>query len=272
MRIDWHLGADDFAGAGRDRLLRVVRRALEGAPVGLVLDRPRRPVALAEGLDRAHPATLLVAGLHLPELARQPGMLADAGRFLARLGSLVRLALSAAVQKRDFVRREVRRQAATDVTTGFLLDRARFVVAPVGLDEVVNLFTGWGLAGGGPSLDLGKQVVRRLAEVLRQDGRLAQMDACLDGPFAGRLEGDSAPGREDVAGLTPWGPGAGLRGQLRAGGALHAVPEQGTLSLFAEGAGAEEVADALAWAWRETGAVRLRLVRARGEQGRLFPA
>ena len=86
--------------------------ALTGANIGFAFDRPRRPAALAEGLDRDHPATLLAVGLNLPVLASQPGMLSDPGRFLQRLGSLVRLALGAAVQKRRFLREQERAAGA----------------------------------------------------------------------------------------------------------------------------------------------------------------
>ncbi len=246
---------------------RVVRHALEGAAVCFVFDRPRRPIPLAEGLDRAHPATLLVAGIHLTQLARQPGMLADAGRFRQRLGSLVRLALSAAVQKRDFVRREARRHAAADVTSGFLLDRARFVVVPVGLDDVVRQFTGWSLASGGESLELAKHIVRRIVEVLRQDGRATQMDACVDGPVSFQLEG------EGVAGLTAWDHGATAKSQLQAAGELHAVAGQGTAALFLPDnlpPSPDQVVDWLQLAWRQTDVARVRLVRLRPDQGDLF--
>jgi hypothetical protein len=266
VRVDWHLCGQDFS-SNPERLRRVIRRALEGADVCFVFDRPRRPIALAEGIDRAHPAALLVAGVHLPALARKPGLLADAGLYRQGLGTLARLALSAAVQKRDFVRREARRQQAADVTSGFLLDRARFVVVPVGLDEVVRQFTGWGVATGGESLELAKQIVRRLADVLRTDGRAAQLDACLDGPPSFALDGDG------VAGLTPWDASASAKAQLRAAGELHALAGQGTAALFlpeGEPAGVEQVASWLELAWRQTDVVRLRLLRKAPQQGRLF--
>jgi hypothetical protein len=152
------------------------------------------------------------------------------------------------VQKRDFLRPAVQR--------GFVLDRARFVVVPVGLDEVVRLYTGWGLANGGASLELGRQVVLRLREVLHQDGRRAQLETCLDGPFTLSL-GASEVGRETVAGLTPWDRAASVRSQLRAGAALHAVAEHGTLALFAP---PDELSACLEQVWRQTEVVRLRLM------------
>src|SRR5207302_289603 len=59
VRLDWHLGERDFLADNATRLLRLARRALVGAPLAFVFDRLRRPVALAEGLDRQHPAVLL---------------------------------------------------------------------------------------------------------------------------------------------------------------------------------------------------------------------
>jgi hypothetical protein len=242
-----------------------VRLARRGARIGFVFDRPRRPVALAEGLDRRHRAVLVQVGLPLPALARQPGMLADPDRFRQRLGSLARLALSVAVQKRD----HVRARAGVAVQRGFLLDRARFVVVPIGLDEVVRLYTGWGLANGGASLEMGRQVVLRLRDVLRQDGLRLQLETCLDGPFGQRLGEES--GRETVAGLTPPDDGASPRSQLRAGGALHALAEHGTLALFVPWDEVEDrVCGWLEQAWRQTEVVRLRLCESGRRSG--FPA
>jgi hypothetical protein len=253
-RIDWHLGERDFTAPGLARLSRVVGLARRGCVIGFVFDRPRRPVALAEGLNRTDRAALVHVGLPLPVLARQPGMLADAERFRQRLGSLARLALSVAVQKRERIRQQAR--ADTALRRGFLLDRARFIVSVVGLDEVVRLYTDWGLANGGTSLELGRHIVTRLRDVLHHDGRLVQMETCLDGPFAMQM-------REGVAGLTPWDSRASVRSQLRAGGALHALAEHGTLALFVppdEAGSDDEVCGILHQAWRQTEVVRLRLM------------
>src|SRR5262249_51208997 len=95
LRIDWHLGEPDFRpSAPPGRSAGAVGLAWAGRPIGFVFDRPRRPVALAEGLDRGHPAVLVQVGLALPVLTAQPGLLADPDRFLQKLGSLARLALS----------------------------------------------------------------------------------------------------------------------------------------------------------------------------------
>ncbi len=255
LRIDWHLCERDFAPEGARRLTAMTQFALEGAAVRFVFDRPRRPVALAEGVDRQHPAVLLTVGVHLPRLAEQPGVDGDATRFLKKLGSLARLALSAAVQKREFLRRQ------ESFKSGFILDRARLVVAPVGLDAVVTAFTGGGLCSGKESLDFGKQIVQTLRDVLRQDGGASRLATCLDGPDNFRL-GDGKPTIGQAAGLTAWDAAALPKQQLRAAGALHALAEGGTAALLLpEGPrpAVETVADYLRSAWKQTDVNRVRL-------------
>jgi hypothetical protein len=275
-RIDWHLGERDFGTepARCERLQRLARLALEDAPLAFVFDRPRRPTALAEGVDRLHPAVLLTVGLHLPRLAMQPGIDSDPSKFLAKLGSLARLALSAGVQKREYLRRleRSRSRAAEEpaLTSAFLLDRARLVVAPVGLDSVVYSFLKKGLSAGGAALDFGRQIVQRLRDVLRQDGRTAHLDTCVDGPFrfhlaeASAMAADEWPIAEEAAGLTSWDATAALKSQWRSAGVLQGVAEHGTLALFIAGEHpptAEQVADWLRTVWQQTDVVRLRLVR-----------
>lgn len=254
--IDWHVGETSLAADGR--LETVAELALGGARVGFVFDRPRRPVALGEGLDRRHPAVLARVGLNLPALAQQPGMLADFDRFRQRLGSLVRLAITVGTQKRDHLRRQNRRA----ITDGFLLDRARLVVVPVGLDEVVTLYTGWSMANGGESLDRGRLIVQRLNEVLRQDGRAAALEGCVEGAVP---PGGPGPERARVPGVTPWAPEASIRAQLSAAGTLHAAAEGGTLALHLPREAihtAATLAEALREAYRQTAVGRVVLVQA----------
>lgn len=279
LRIDWHLGERDFGSetATRERLQRLAQLTLEDAPLSFVFDRPRRPTALAEGVDRQHPAVLLTAGLSLPRLAVQPGIDADPEKFLPKLGSLARLALSAGVQKREYLRRLERSRphpSASEpaLTSSFLLDRARLVVAPVGLDRVVHSFFNKGLSAGGAALEFGRQIAQRLRDVLRQDGRHAHLDTCLDGPFGFRLSeagsgGDAWPTDEETAGLTAWDAGAALKNQLRSAGVLHGMADGGTAALFLpedKTPSAEQVAEWLRTAWQQTDVVRLHLVRGPG--------
>jgi len=255
-RVNWHLGGRDFTG---HRLRRATEIAADGGAVCFVFDRARRPVVLAEGIDREHPAALLTVGLHLPRLAAQPGVAGDVGVFLHKLGSLARLAVSAGVHKREYLRRLDRAQPSP-LTTGFLLDRARLVVVPVGLDHVVQQFVGRGLTSGGAALDLGRQIVTRLRDVLKQELRTSHLEACLDGPVTFALA-EGPAGTEAVAGLTAWDASAALKNQLRAAGSLHAVAERGTMALFLgpDDFTPEGIVERLRQAWEtsEVAAVRL---------------
>jgi hypothetical protein len=274
VRIDWHLSEGDFAPepARRERMQRLARYALEGAPLAFVLDRPRRTVALAEGINREHTASLMTVGLHLPRLALQPGIDGDPAKFLSKLGSLARLALSAGVQKREYLRRLERNRPrplpdAPALTSGFLLDRARLLVAPVGLDNVVHSFANKGLSAGGAPLDFARQIVMRLRDVLRQDGRNVHLDTCVDGPVEFRLAAnsdESRPTPENVAGLTAWDSSTSHKGQLRSAGVLHGVAEHGTTALLLpedDRLSPEQVVGWLQTAYQQTEVVRLRLLR-----------
>ena len=259
VRINWHLSEPDFRPEAADRLKSVAHSTLNGSAIGFVFDRPRRDVRLAVGVDRRHPAALLTVGLHLPRLAEQPGVDGDPARFVKKLGSLARLALSAGVQKRDFLRRR-EASGAPPVTSGFLLDRARLVAAPVGLDSVVQRFTGRGICSGGASLDFGKQIVQTLRDVLRQDGGQSRLATCLDGPDEFHLGGEALTVGQ-AAGLTPWESSASMKNQLRAVEALHSAAEGGTAALFLSEdprPTAEAVADWLRTAWKQADVSRVR--------------
>ena len=275
VRIDWHLGEPDFAKEAEGRLQRLARQAGEELALTIVFDRPRLPVALAEGIDRRHPAVLLGVGLHLPRLADMVPS-GEGDKFLQKLGSLARLALSAAVQKREFLRRYGHDRPA--LARGFLLERARLMVVPVGLEAAVRLLTGRGLCDG-KALELARQVVQRLSDVLHQDGRASLLEVCLDGPSdfvlaAGENQGlPKTVHANQVAGLTAWDRGAAVKVQLRTAGALHTVAEGGTAAVLLEDgrlpAPEEQVAEWLRGAWQQTGVVRLRFVPLAPLQGQL---
>jgi hypothetical protein len=281
VRVDWHLGEGDFppdpSELHRERLTRLVRRALETPSLTFVFDRPRRPLALAEGLDRRHAAVLLSVGLNLPALAQMPGVRGNPEVFLQKLGSLARLALSAAVQKRDFLRRYTAGRAA--LGQGFLLDRARLVVVPIGLEAAVSVLLGRGLCEGKAAAELGRRIVQRLREVLRQDGQTGYLDSCLEGMGLGSFwVNETTPvalslaAPPAVAGLTPWDENATPRNQLRAAGLLHAAAEIGTAGVLLSPQrppSAEAVLELLRFAWQQTDVVRLRLLRVPQEQRQL---
>ncbi|HEY1859030.1 MAG TPA: hypothetical protein VGG61_01675, partial [Gemmataceae bacterium] len=256
VRIDWHLSERDFLPEAGERLLRAARHALTGAALAFVFDRPRRSIALAEGMDRKNPAVLLVVGLHLPRLLDQPGVRRDPELFLKKLGSLARLALSAGMQKREFLRRHA--AGRPTLTREFLLDRARLVAAPVGLETVVRALSGAGLCEPG-GLDLGRRIVERLRQVLHEDGLASRLFVQLDLPLS------SLGASIDAEGLTSWDATATVKNQIKTAGALHAVAGSGTTTLFSpddEAPSADQIADWLRWAWVQSDVVRLRCATA----------
>jgi hypothetical protein len=188
--------------------------------------------------------------------------------LLTKLGSLARLALSAATQKRDFLRRVgVERPA---LLRGFLLGRARLIVAPLGLETLLQAFPGMSASAG---LDFTRQIIERLQSVLTQDGQVRRLETCLDAP-AGAFPADASDGRL-AAGLTARDATAPVKGQLQAAGALHAVAGSGTaLVHFPEGKppSAGQVADWLRWAWQQTDVIRLRFLTAAKSRQMTLPA
>jgi hypothetical protein len=211
-------------------------------------------------MDRQHSAVLMTVGLNLLRLAAHPRMGRD---LIGKLGSLVRLALSAAAQKREFLRRHS--HGRPELMRGFLLQRARLVLAPIGLDAAARHLHEAGLSDGGPALAFARDVMQRLRDVLRQDGAAQSLYTCLDAPASFRLEDAasmSAP--EGVAGLTTWDVERPVRQQLKSAGALHAIAEMGTAAVLLpaeEVQPTEEMVDLLRYAWQKTDVVRLRFVR-----------
>lgn len=244
--INWHLSEQDFQHPALPRLLDRARRAVEGADLAFVLDRPRQPVSLAEGLDRRHPAVLLTVDLHLPQLAQQVAGQADAvERFLQKLGSLVRLALSAGVQKRDFLRRLG--VVGSEAGQTFLLDRARLVLAPVGLDRLTHTLVGETPAAGDAGLDLARRVMERLRDVVHEDSQSRHLEACLDGS---RLFDYESP--------------PDLKTQLQVAAILHETAELNTVRLHVAEQNlprAEQLVEWLRWTWKRTEVRRLQIVR-----------
>lgn len=158
-----------------------------------VFDRPRRGLHLAEGIDRDAPALLLRVGVGL---ARLP----EGDAPVEKVGTLARLALSAGVQRRAHLRR-----LGGDLAEGFLLDRARLQVVPLGLDAFVE--------------PVRRKVLARLRDVLRADGRRVQLATCLDAAPPG-----TPPFPEPE-------PTPGDAAHLRAVGQLHDAAERGSVSV-----------------------------------------
>ena len=164
--IDWHLGERDFADssdAARGELLEsMVRAALGEYPITFVFDRLRRPLSLGPGLDRLHTYLLMTVGLNLCRLLEHTAITDDIELFLRKLASLARLAVSAGVQKRHYVRETLHDEAAerSFLSRGFVLDRARLMVTPLGLDGAVRVLTGSGLHENKAGVDLAAESSR----------------------------------------------------------------------------------------------------------------
>jgi hypothetical protein len=255
VRVDWHLGAADFQPDRSGRLLRLCRRMKDHAPVTCVFDRPKRPVPLAEGLDRQHRATLMTIGLNLLRLADHPGLQAHPDLFVQKLGSLVRLALSAATQKRDFLRRH-----RPVLNQGFLLDRARLVIVPVGLETAVRRLTGQGLCGSAEGVTFARLLLQRLVEAVQAEALHRAIECVIDS--ADRFWLHETGG--EPAGLTGWDPQALPRQQVRTAGLLHFETRTGTGAIVVpdgDTPAAELIADCLRAAWQQGDVVRLQLVR-----------
>jgi hypothetical protein len=251
LRVDWHLEAGDFRAEAGNRMLGLVRRALDGVPLTFVMDRANRPVALADGLDRRHPALLMTVGLHLPALADQSTVKRNPVIFLQKLGSLARMALSAGVQKREFLRKHIANRPS--LSQGFLLDRASLVVVPLGLDAAVQSMLGQSVScGNAEPLDFARRALEQLREALQRDGRSRHLESCLDRPLRGRESGT---------------PAAPPQAQLQAADALHTRNATGTVDIILpQDVLAAAVVDLLRHAWHKTEIIRVRLLHRQAEQ------
>jgi hypothetical protein len=266
-RIDLHLAAEDLDPDNHRKLAQFARQAQRSVPVMLVFDRPKRPIQLAEGIDRPNQATLLAIGLHLPRLAKQLGESRDIDLLLSKLGSLVRMALSAAAQKRESLKKYLR--ATTALNRGFLVDRARTVIVPVGLEAITRSFCGRSLCASASALGFAKRVLERLQEAIEQDGPSYLLDACLDSwsmPSVTLGGGGTVRwAEEDMQGqflsaLSPSDRTSLPREQLRAAGEIHVTVGRGTATIllpsdqpFEPG----QLVDLLQFAWQRTDCGRL---------------
>jgi hypothetical protein len=282
VRVDWHLGARDLAPENEGRLLAAARAACEGKEIAFVFDRLKQPVALGPGLNRKQTAVLLVVGLHLPRLLdimarrfQKEGEGPDlAGHLLEKCASLAHLALSAAAQKRDFLRRHDRGQPGPN--RAFLLDRARLVVAPVGLESVSRSLFHSTLCARPEASEFMAQLLSGLSQHLQKEASRSLLDTCLDGSAAFVLERDDDQRDlvqpDAIAGPTTWDAAAPARAQLRVAGTLHAASELGTAAVLLPPSATvtpDQVVDWLRYAWEQTSVVRVRLARDAGRPQQL---
>lgn len=213
--INWHLQQQDFETGGAPPLL--VQRVAANPHFALTFDRPRQSISLGEGIDRTRPGTLLAVGLNLPQILERRLVKKEAEEFLGKLGTLAQMAVSAAVQKRRYLRTHNQLLGRE-----FLLDRARLVVAPVGLEEVARQLTGERPCVNQQALDFARQAISVLISHLHKEGRAANVEVCLDGGWiaAPNLDGVSCA---TARGVTFWDEQADARSHLRAAATLHSV-------------------------------------------------
>jgi hypothetical protein len=246
--IDWHLGASDFEPSRHDALLKLAQCLLNGRSVACSFDRPRREVLLGPGLDRNHPALLMTVGVDLACLLQHVGKVNDIERLLPKLASLAGLAVSAGVQKRQFLRGD---EADAVLERSLLRERARLLVAPIGLEAVVRQLTASDLGGSKEAVDVGRRILQQLSETLAAEGQRRLVDCVIDAPHC---LGESQEPGEFV--LAP------ARQQLRFWDRPHSgTPAGSSMVSIDEGAGPREVAELLEFAWNDTGIGRLRLQR-----------
>jgi hypothetical protein len=252
IEIQWHLGERDISLLHEDLNRHILGLPFDMVQITFAFDRPDRPVSLAPAVDRQNPALLLMVQLNLPRLAAQLAGVPDAAAlFLKKLGSLVRLALSAGVQKRDFLRKH-----GTDkeyLARSFLLDRARLLLGPVGLDSVITTLLGCSLADSSAGLDFARRIVERLLDVVSEDARTRHLAVCLDGRYLTGTSLDLSPGQV-----------SNLRDQVRVAAALHAAADLGATNLFVpkdDSWASDELVESLRWLWKRSNVSGVRLSR-----------
>ena len=244
LRLDYHL--KDELPSGEDGLVldRLILAAGRGLPVCFVWDRPRRPVSLAEGISRNRPALLGWIGLHLPPLLERLRQHHNTEEFLAKLRSLVRLAVSAGVQKREFIR-----QLPRGDRPPFLLDQAHAGLYLCGVDVVVTALLGPGTQDRAAARALARTLYRTVLQTAADESRTSHLD-CIVGDAPSALGLDLAP--------------EGWQSQLRQIGKLHAMCRGGTLNLIVPQEMAQRggwLANLIGFVGKHTSINRLRLLR-----------
>ena len=176
-----------------------------GPNIDYAFDRPRGPVPLGPGLDRATPAVLTKVGLNLGRLVEQlGGPPLDPAVFLKKVGSLTRFAKTAGHVRQDYLRK----QGRSGLREAFLLDRARLILEPVGLAAAAG-------ATDRPRGEFARDILKAIRTA-----------AETDRPRVLPIRVEVSPGRDD--GLLP---GPSPRQKVKSASALHAVCGGGSLTL-----------------------------------------
>ncbi|MCS6978063.1 MAG: ATP cone domain-containing protein [Gemmatales bacterium] len=177
--LDWHLCETDFQSTeGRRRLGNLLRAALRGRPIRFVCRRGSKQTPLGDGLHRSQPAVLLWVGLDLEALRRRIGKPATPEDLALRTLSLARLAASAGVQKRDFIR-----NCGQGDWPPFLLDRAAVGLRLHGLDHVLEELHGPQPFTKADAWAFAVPFAKHLTESLRQESRRLPLPVVFDDQF-----------------------------------------------------------------------------------------
>ncbi len=264
LHIHWHLTDPDFGRESEQVLHALARLAIDGRPITFVFERPRHISRLALGLAAGQHAILLTVGLGLRNLLQLMGTPVTPERFLTKLASLVRLALSAATQKRTWLR--PRKGASAILDQAFYLENARVVLTPLDLDSVVAELTAERCCGrSGVGLSLGRDILDCLRHAATEDGRALLLNAAVDSPLREDF-GSEADLRNEAqdrrAGITPWDNQAPMLRQISAAASLQEAARGGTALIRCQDGtrpSIEEFVEALRFAWEKTGALALRL-------------
>jgi hypothetical protein len=243
--LAWHLAERSFRDdTERRQLGDLLRQAVQGKPVRFVFDRPRGPVPLAEGLDRKCPGVLVELGVDLPALAQRADIARDGAALLKKLPSLARIAVSAAAQKRQYLRSLPK---TSPLKRRFLIERSAAVVTPFGLDEAVVYVTGDSPSRSPLALDFALKLLHMLRETLHDAGRAINLDLRVDSPALPAADATLPIAR-----------------QIEVAGKLHARAGAGTAVLMLAdeaAANVETLAECLQSAWAATSVTRLQLQR-----------
>jgi hypothetical protein len=207
----WHVAPDS---ARPEQLNRPVQLAQEGRDIEFVFDHPGGLTSLGPGLDRQTPATLLIVGANLARLVEMiGGPPIEPATFLTKVASLARFAKTAGHVKQDFLRRYGR----PGLRQGFLLDRARLVIVPVGIADAAR-------ATDRTPSEFAAQIVKTIRLAAEND-RPRQLPIRVDAPL-------------DETGWEAVGePGLSFRHQIRSAVTSHSVAGAGRLVLQPEPGG-----------------------------------
>jgi hypothetical protein len=222
IRLYWHIPLAERQRLAETDIPADFRRAIEAqVPIEWVFDRSGEPVLLGPGLTRSNPVVLGAVGCHCRRLVEQisPSRPEDSWE---KLGTLTRLALSAGRAQLQYLRRAL----PAFGREGFLLERSRLVLVPIGLEAAARLLCRSSRWEENSVID---QAQRLLATMQRE---LAKDTGLPAGTIDHRLEGMPTPDAwtdlHDAIGMTSGDEQATIYEQLRFIEPLHRIARSGT--------------------------------------------